>query len=173
MDNIKKAFRAAEQELEEKDIAHLKGIIKNLLQKKKEKEMEMDEIADGIKIIKQDIEDFKAGRLDKIKERHDLNPNADKNSPISIVIINDNSRTVYPSRPWLWNYQVQWNHGVTYLSSGLHNATTTGNTGNNVTTTGSFVSQNTLQNIVNCSGQNAATFTAGTYNLNDGFVINL
>ena len=77
-DQIKKAFDLAENEVEEKQIEYLKNIIKSLLQKKKDKEKERDELDEDIKLIKQDIDDFKAGRLDKVKERHEVNERADR-----------------------------------------------------------------------------------------------
>ena len=43
-DQIKKAFDLAENEVEEKQIEYLKNIIKSLLQKKKDKEKERDEL---------------------------------------------------------------------------------------------------------------------------------
>lgn len=92
---MKKAFDLAQNEVEEKEIAHLKGIIKNLLEEKKRLETNRDEIEEKIKVIKQDIDDFKSGRLDKVKERHDTNPYANVVAPIHITIINDNSRKIY------------------------------------------------------------------------------
>jgi len=168
--NVTKAFEAAEQELQEKDVQHLKGIIKNLLQSKKDKEKERDEIDAEIKVIKQDIDDFKAGRLDKIKERHDINPEADKSSPINIVIINDNSRRVYPTQPWRWNYEVQW-----VPAWGTSTITTTSGTNGGGGSGGLMYyagtgSTNAI-NTVYCSGTTAATFTSGTYQLgNNGSV---
>ncbi|MDE2022448.1 MAG: hypothetical protein KGI71_06070 [Patescibacteria group bacterium] len=147
---IDKAIRAAEQELEEKEIQHLKNTIQNLLQRKKSKEKERDEIEREISLIKQDIEDFKKGRLDKIQERHEKDPNAAKASPINITIINDNSRVVYPTQPWHWNYAVSW---------GLNSQTIPLN------------AQNAFYTY-NCSGTTSATFSQGTYEIN-GQIINL
>ena len=126
---IKKATELAENELQENEIQHFKKIIKDLLQKKKDKEKEKTELDEEIKIIKQDIDDFKAGRLDKIKERHDKNPIADRVAPIQITIINDNSRTIYPLQPWRWNYIVNgWDYPTcqaqTLLTIGTSQGTT-------------------------------------------------
>lgn len=142
MEQYKKAFQDAQQELEGKEVEQLKGIIKALLESKKKKEKERDEIDDQIRVIKQDIDDFKAGRLDKIKERHEVNAEADRSLPISISIVNDNSVVCYPVQPWRWNY------AVTYPMSTL----------------GAF---GNAFNTFNVSGSTAATFTAGTYHLGD------
>ena len=50
---IKKATELAENELQENEIQHFKKIIKDLLQKKKDKEKEKTELDEEIKIIKQ------------------------------------------------------------------------------------------------------------------------
>lgn len=167
-DIIDKATRAAEQELEDKEVEHLKNTIKNLLQRKKAKEKERDEIEREISLIKQDIEDFKKGRLDKIQERHEKDPSAAKASPIHITIINDNSRTVYPTQPWRWNYQVTWTSGL-----GQHIMNGTGNSVINQALMSSSIgsTQNALYSY-NCSGMISSTFTAGTYNVG-GQIIHL
>lgn len=103
MDKLaKKATELAENELQEREIKHLKNIIQSLLQKKLDKEKEREKLDEEIKLIKQDIDDFKSGRLDKIKERHDLDPRANDIHPIQIRII---SQTV-PIRPWCWQYAI-------------------------------------------------------------------
>ena len=175
-DHIKKAFESAEQEIQDKEVSRLKGIIKNLLQKKKDKEDEKRELDEEISTIKNDIEDFKKGRLDKIKERHDKDPKADKASPINITIINDNSRTVYPSQPWRWNYEIAWNqypfnNNIAYCGIGNTTMTTAGNNALYLTSTAGTT------NMTNCaytavSGSTAANFTSGTYEIN-GKIINL
>ena len=59
-ENIKTAFESAEQEIQEKEIAQLKSIIKNLLQQKVDLEEDKREIEKEISVIKQTIDDFKA-----------------------------------------------------------------------------------------------------------------
>lgn len=142
---IKKAMDLAENEVQDKEIQNLKNIIKNLLQKKKIYEKEKEDADEKIKLIKQDIDDFKAGRLDKIKERHDLTPKASEISPINVIIINDNKREVYPRQPWLWNYEVVWGHYPTILTG---SAMTYGTSGGNIAT---------------LCGTTSANFTGGTY----------
>lgn len=165
--DIQKAVQAAEQELEEKEVGRLKEVIKNLLTRKREKEVERDELDEDIRVIKQDIDDFKAGRLDKIKERHDTNPKANESSPIVITIINDNSRASYPTQPWRWNYGLGWNGP--YVYGGGVVTTTAGGTAGWVNATS--LTSNTSSTVL-LSGQTAATFTGGTYLVN-GNSINL
>lgn len=167
-DQIKKAFDLAENEVEEKQIEYLKNIIKSLLQKKKDKEKERDELDEDIKLIKQDIDDFKAGRLDKIKERHEVNERADRVAPIQITIINDNSRVTYPTQPWRWNYELCWASPQSALGSISSLSFVNGTGGNTFYATGQA---NALNTMVLC-GNTATTYTSGTYQVN-GNIINL
>lgn len=167
-DQLKKAAELAENELQEKEVSRLKGIIKSLLEKKKAKEAERDEVEEDIKLIKQDIDDFKAGRLDKIKERHDLNPRAKEVAPINITIINDNSKRDYPHQPWRWNYEVLWQVQPLVISNGFADGGASGST----LVTAAYTS--TASATVNLNGQAFATFTTGSYSLGDGKnIINL
>jgi hypothetical protein len=142
----KMAYDLAHNEIEEKQIQNLKNIIKNLLQKKSELDKEKDEIEEKIKLVKQNIDDFKAGRLDKIKERYDLNPKAKEIAPIKVVIINDSRRTQYPFKPQFWNYEAIWVN-QTYSGS-------------------------SLIDVCGTSGTNYATFTSGAYEIGNK-IINL
>ena len=147
MDKIlKQAFQDANKDLENNKLAHYKQIIKNLLEKKISLEKEGDEIGEKIRIIKNDIDDFKDGRLDKVEERHRINKEADKVAPIKITIINNNQKTIFPTQPWKWDYNVIWD-----------------------------INPNFYPNINNYNycGTTYANFTTGTYSLTGGGIINL
>ena len=170
--NIKKAFDLAQNEVEEKEIAHLKNIIKKTLEEKKRLEKNRDELDEKIKLIKQDIDDFKSGRLDKIKERHDANPIADVVVPIQITIINDNSRKYYPQKPWMWNYEVGWN----LIGSAGYTITTASASPNSclaLCTSSSDISGCGTSGTAILCGTQSATFASGTYSLSDGSITNL
>lgn len=142
-ENIKKAVDLAEQEVQEKEIAKLKGIIKDLLQKKVDKEDEKREIEKEISVIKQTIDDFKAGRLDKIKELIENDSRAKEILPFKVYIVNQPIIT----KPWDWKYRIetpQW----------------TVNSGNNLVS-------------LSCSGTVATNFSSGTYQLLNNKVINI
>lgn len=162
--NVKKAFELAQEEVQEKEIVNLKNIIKDLLQKKVNKEKEKNEIEKDIKIIKQTIDDFKAGRLDKIKELIEKDDRAKDLVNINITIINNNS---YPLKPWLWLYSVQPMYTInryTSISEGIGECT-------NAFYTSSLSAGHCGGGTV--SGQTCANFASGTYNLTGGQVINL
>lgn len=162
--NIKKAIESAEQEIQEKEIANLKSIIKDLLEKKVSKEKEKREIEKEISVIKQTIDDFKAGRLDKIKELQEKDQCAKDLLPFKIIIINQPVIT----QPWGWHYQVvknNYNYPQTLTSIG----------GNSL----GFVYASSLDAVVtsqavnDLSGSNFATFTSGSYELGNGAIVNL
>jgi hypothetical protein len=113
-ENIKMAMNLAEQEVQEKEIAQLKGIIKDLLQKKVDKEEEKREIEKEISVIKQTIDDFKAGRLDRVKELIEKDNVAKDVLPFKVVIIKQPVIT----RPWDWVYNIQ-PIGLNHFSSGF------------------------------------------------------
>lgn len=159
----KEAFQSAEQEIEEKSITQLKQTIKQILQKKKDIEEERDELDEEIKLLKQDIDDFKAGRLDKVKERHENDDRCDKVFPITINIIKQEIVT----KPWTWTYEVfpRVLYGnATYTSLG---ANTCNAIGAMVTTTSSAIGGT---NTMYLTGNTAQAFTSGSYNLNSGIV---
>ncbi len=89
-----------------------------------------------------------------------------------ITIINDNSRTVYPTQPWRWNYQVTWGTPTVSISNnsamGLNTALL--QAGGN-----QLMALSSTANAVytyNCSGSTSSTFTAGTYDIG-GQIIHL
>jgi hypothetical protein len=186
-DNVKKAFELAEQEVQEKEINNLKGIIKDLLKKKAAAEEDKREIEKEISVIKQTIDDFKAGRLDKIKELMEKDSVAKDLLPFTVIIIN---QTII-NQPWKWVYQVLPTYpipyyptlGGTYSTSGGVTLTSTSGTGS-YTTTGTsllgagintaYCATQGLASVSNdgWSGSNFATFTGGSYDIN-GRIINL
>lgn len=156
--NIKKAVALAEQEVQEKEVENLKNIIKKLLEKKKGAEEDKRLAEEEIKVIKQTIDDFKAGRLDKVKEMLEKNPRAKEIAPINITIIQNDNYTRYPLKPWYWNYEVYWLQPKDSVDkySNLILCNTTSN--NYCGWTG--------------TGNTAQVFTNGTYNIG-GQIINL
>lgn len=149
-DNIKKAFESAEQEIQEREIARLKEIVKDLLRQKNEKEQEKREIEKEISVIKQTLDDFKAGRLDKVKDLIEKDSTARDVLPFQIHIINQ----PVIQKPWTWQYDIVQN-----VQPLVGNGTWT-------TTAASL-------NCLTTSGTTAANFTTGTYVIGDGKIINL
>lgn len=91
MQSLKKAFKEANKSLEEQKIKRFKQMILATLQKIDKLESLVREYQRQIKILKKDIEDCKAGRLDRIQERQSKDPRAKEVSLIKVdeVIHND------------------------------------------------------------------------------------
>ena len=81
----KKAFASAEKEVKEEDVKKLKEVIKATLRKLAEKEKEAKGIAEEIKILRNDIKDFREGRLNRIAERQKESAKAKETSVFKIV----------------------------------------------------------------------------------------
>lgn len=171
-ENIKKAFELAEQEAQEKEIVQLKGIIKDLLQKKADAEEEKKDIEKEISIIKQTIDDFKAGRLDKVKELIEKDGKAKDLLPFKIIIINQPVIT----QPWYWTYSIQPNYPTTTTATWTGASGTYTTAGTDSYLTGSCGVTTAYTNTscgTGSTGNNIATFTTGTYALGSGRIINL
>lgn len=163
-DNIKKAMDLAEQEVQEKEIAQLKSIIKDLLQKKVDREEDKRELEKEISVIKQTIDDFKAGRLDKVKELIEKDSTAKNVLPFKVVIIN---QPVYV-QPWNWTYRIepiylQTQTNYSYLPTQTFTSTSASTIGGSNYLTGNNGSCSSTSYFV---GTVASNFTGGAYEVN-------
>lgn len=82
MTNNQKAFKEAEKELEKDRIKEIKDVMKSILQaiqNEKEKKIQAEE---NLRLLKLDMEDLRAGKIEKIKERHEKSKKAKEISPI-------------------------------------------------------------------------------------------
>ena len=104
-----KAFKEVEAELEEKQVAQLKEIVKKYLLKLEKKKDEKEAIEKDIKILKSDIEDLKEGRLDRIQERQEKDPQAKK---VSVIIIKE--KVVEREVP-VWRQPYTWIYNTDYV----------------------------------------------------------
>ena len=94
---VSKAFKLAEKELEEVKINRVKEIVKRTLEKLENLTSKKKEIEEAIKVLKMDIDDLKAGRLDKIEERQRLDEKA-RNT--SVVIVKEVIREIEKGVPY-------------------------------------------------------------------------
>ena len=81
---IKKVVQSAEQELEDKQVEKLKDVVKDILRKIKDLDDEIFKLEEDRKILKLDIDDLKAGRLDKIEERQKVDKKA---KSVSVIVV--------------------------------------------------------------------------------------
>ena len=131
---IKQALAAAEKEQQEKEIGRIKKIIQSHLEQietKTEKRRKLDE---EIGLIKKDLDDLKAGRLDRICERHEKDERARE---VRIIYVERIEKQYVPYYPWRSPWIVYWSNGTQPYQSAVNFTTyTTGTTDNVITTTG-------------------------------------
>lgn len=175
---IKKAFADAEKEQQEVEVSRIKGIVKDYLVKIKDKNEKKDKLDKEIKILKKDLDDLKAGRLDKIEERQQADEEARN---ISIIIVERVREHYTPAYPWSCPYTIRYNTAPLNWSSttgtqlGSLGGSFTTTTGGYVTTTAG-VSALSVNPATTASftlvGTSAQNFVGGTYNVG-GSIINL
>jgi len=158
MEDKKKMAELAEKELKEekkkKQFAVIKEAIKRTLEKLEEKKKQRKELDEEIKILKQDIDNIREGRLDLIEERQKKDEKARETSTIII----EREKIVekpypYPVEPY--PYPIKPWHEPWYQPYRIWWTTATDST------SGSY-------EIINCSMAKDAS--PGTYELADGTV---
>ena len=165
----KKAFELAEKELEEKQIEKLKDVVKDTLRKIKDLDDEIGKLEEDRKILKLDIDDLKAGRLDKIEERQKVDKKAKR---VSVIVVEKEVHHHHYDR-WHQPYVI---HYVPYYPQvtptvhfplnpvyGCHGGGQTA-----VIATGLAIGSSTLtsgSNVFSLNASTAKNYTSGTYDL--------
>ena len=83
-----KAFIEAEKELQKDRINEIKNVMKSLLQKIQDEKEIKAKAEENLRLLKLDMDDLRAGKIEKIKERHDTSRRAKDISPIRDADIN-------------------------------------------------------------------------------------
>jgi len=83
MTNNQKAFKEAEQELQKDRITEIKNIMKSILQNIQDEKEKKAKAEENLRLLKLDMEDLRAGKIEKIKERHEKSKTAREISPIT------------------------------------------------------------------------------------------
>ena len=158
----KKAFELAEKELEDKQIEKLKNVVKDTLRKIKDLDDDIGKLEEERKILKLDIDDLKAGRLDKIEERQKVDKKAKK---ISVIVVEKEVHHHHGS-PWYQPYVI---HYVPYYppATNPNPIFYSSSQGNNVV--GLAIGASTLPMNENAmftlNASTAKNYTSGTYDL--------
>jgi hypothetical protein len=205
-EQIKKAFGDAEKELQQEEIDKIKSIVRSYLEeiqdkqdKKNRKQKEVDEIDEEIRLLKKDLDDLKAGRLDKMEERQKVDKRA---RDISIIIIKKVEKEYVPYKPWYSPYDITWNPKYQYIAPNNDGQWYTKSDAGTVTTTSSswdsplmmlsgpqslldnsasafnsnVVNSNSLNqvmdNMIRTTGSLMSNFVGGSYDIN-GKITNL
>lgn len=100
---LKTAIDLAEKEIQEKEIQRIKNIIKDYLKELQDKNSKKLVLDKEIALLKKDIDDFKAGRLDKIADRQKIEPLAPK-----IIVITRIEKEYVPMTPWYSPFYIQY-----------------------------------------------------------------
>lgn len=115
---VKAGFELAEKEAREKSVNEVKLIVQRTLEKIEDVDKQIEQARDSLKkledqkkILKLDIEDLKDGKLDRIVERQEKDPEAKR---ISVVLIIKEKETIREVNPWYWPYQIFWQSVPTY-----------------------------------------------------------
>jgi len=123
---VKLAEKELEEEKKEKQVKLIKAAIKQTLEKIEAKKRERKESDDEIKILKQDIDNIRAGRLDLIEERQRKNEKAKETSVI--IVEKEIVREIHhhydrwyepykiipvPYEPYPYSPQIWWTSDVT------------------------------------------------------------
>jgi hypothetical protein len=145
--DVKKAFEQAENELKEKRIDKVKEIVKKTLTKIEKLDDKIKDLQEERKLLRLDIDDLKAGRLDRIKERQEKDPKA---KLVSVVILKEKPAVEYVNA-YYQPYELTWNY-------------TTGDS--------SYLGYAATSNGVYIDGSTAKLAAIGTYDIN-GHIIHL
>jgi len=98
---VLKAITELEKEKQEQKISEVKRIVSSYLEKIAEQEDIAKNEQKKLKLLKKDLDDLKAGRLDKIEDRQKNDPMA---KGVSVIIIQRVEKGYLPFQPWRSDY---------------------------------------------------------------------
>jgi len=168
---IKTAVESAEKEFEENKkeskIKKIKDVVKRTLERIEKVDSQINVLQEEKKILKMDIDDLKAGRLDKIEERQLKSDTARK---VSIFIVKETvireQVIPYPvpvySKPWWsveWNIWPNWETAGDYITAGSDT---------NITCGDYCLTDDTA--YCTATTRDFSTNVVGTYTLNSGTI---
>ena len=148
---VSSAIKELEKEKQEKEIAKIKDIVRAILEKIEQKDKEVKAKSEEFKALKADLDDLKAGRLDKIQEKQGKDPVHDR---VTLIWVTPVPEQFIPYQPWRSPWVVEW---AGNLPTGVYLSGTSSTNTLHCTTTGTL-----WQN-----------FSTGTYTLGNGNIINL
>lgn len=173
-DIVKQAFADAEKEAREKQVAEVKKIATKTLERLEEIRKNIKKLQEDERILKMDIDDLKDGKLDRIAERQEKDPEAKK---VSVVLIIKEKEVIREREvsPWYWPYQVIWQkpYVPVYYSNTVFNQSSCGDAYGGMSTmlqNGSSFQATVTGSEITCSVAKDAA--AGAYDIN-GHIVHL
>lgn len=152
-DIINKGFAEAKKQQQENEVSKIKEIVLKHLEKIKYHEEQAKEHGEKVKLLKKDLDDLKAGRLDRIEERHEKDPKAREVRQIEVHKIVEHYQ---PLSPWYSPFYVTWppvyQSSITISSGTIATATTSGS------------------NAVQLTGSTCQNFVGGTYSVGNNTI---
>jgi hypothetical protein len=185
-DMVADAIKEISKEKQEAEVKKIKDIVRTYLEKIQSKKEKEDEIRKERLALEKDLDDLKAGRLDKIEERQGKDPIHDK---VKIIEIHRIEKEYIPYYPWRSPYIIQWYEPNYYYCGGNSSRTLAQTTPtingtsysmtsnaqcglNNVSNTIQSAFQQVSDMQAQTTGVNCQNFVGGSYNIN-GQIINL
>lgn len=177
-DNIKKGFAAAEKEQQEQEVQQVKEIVQKHLEQIAFHNKEAKGHTEKARLLKKDLDDLKAGRLDRIEERQEKDSAAKE---VRIIEVHKIVDRYLPLRPWLSPYQIEWVRpyypyipGVTAITTtagATSSAFYTASGGNSDISLASY-SASTINDSgsITLTGTNCSNFAGGSYEIGNNIV---
>lgn len=175
---VKEGLELAEKEAREKAVQEVKRIAQKTLERIESIEKEIDKAKEDVKkledqkkILRMDIDDLREGKLDRIAERQDKDPEAKK---ISVVLIIKEKTIIREISPWYWPYTVIWQKPYVpsipiYTSPTIYSDNVDGNS-NCLLSNGTVFKATYDNSVINCSVAKDAT--VGAYDVS-GHIVHL
>ena len=107
-DFIQKGFKEGEKQWNERLLKEAKSMALATLEKIEEKKKEKAKVEEELRVLKLDLEDLKAGKIDKIQERQEKSVCAKR---VSRVLFTYN-------QPWPFTFGPEWISGTYTTTSG-------------------------------------------------------
>lgn len=173
---VKEGLELAEKEAREKAVQEVKKIAQKTLERIEEIDKEISTAKDEVKkledqkkILKMDIDDLREGKLDRISERQEKDPEAKK---ISVVLIIKEKTIIREVSPWYWPYTVIWQQpyvpAIPVFTTPVIYGDNSGLNNNCLLADGSVFNASYAGGTINCSVAKDAT--VGTYKVSDHVV---
>lgn len=160
-DVVASAIKEVEKEKQEAEISKIKGVVKAYLEKISSKKEKLREVQNELKELEADLNDLKMGRLDKIEERQEKDPDHNK---ITLIIIKKVEKEFIPYQPWRSPYLIERRYGQSTVDLDMIPCTTTSSLLMNQN------SMNTSVRAMRTTGVMFQNFSGGTYDINGQIV---
>lgn len=162
---IKKGFAEAEKQQQEQEVQKVKEIVQKHLEKIAYHQEHAKDHAEKAKLLRKDLDDLKAGRLDRIEERQEKDAKAKE---VRIIEVHRIVEKYIPLQPWYSPFNV-----VLVRPSGFGSITTAIGTGYTVATSaiatnavylgGATTTGTIASNLNTLTGATCSAFASGTY----------